>query len=61
MPGLPRDNTVSDIFKNLHHWIGKATIALILLHIGAALKHHLINKDNVLVQMLPLLRKASDN
>jgi cytochrome b561 len=57
MPGLPRDNTVSDIFKNLHHWIGKATIALILLHVGAALKHHFINNDTVLARMIPFLRE----
>jgi len=57
MPGLPRDRALSDIFKNLHHWIGKATIALILLHIGAALKHHFINKDNILGRMIPFLRR----
>ena len=57
MPGLPRDKTLSDVFKNLHHWVGRATIALILLHIGAALKHHFINKDNVLARMIPVLRK----
>jgi len=60
MPGLPRDKALSDIFKNLHHWIGKATIALIVLHVGAALKHHFINKDNVLARMIPLLRKSSE-
>lgn len=59
MPGLPRDNAVSDIFKNLHHWIGKATIVLIALHVGAALKHHFIKKDNVLARMIPFLRKSS--
>ena len=53
MPGLPRDKALSDIFKNLHYWIGRATIVLILLHIGAALKHHFVNKDNVLGRMLP--------
>ena len=57
IPGLPRDNNVSDIFKNLHHWIGKGAIALIALHIGAALKHHFVNKDNVLVRMLPFIRQ----
>jgi cytochrome b561 len=59
MPGLPRDKAVSDIFKNLHHWIGKATILLIALHIGAALKHHFILKDNVLARMIPLMRKTT--
>jgi len=57
IPGLPRDKAVESIFKNLHHWIGKATIALVLLHVGAALKHHFINKDNILARMLPLRTK----
>jgi len=57
IPGLPRDKAVETVFKNLHHWIGKATIVLILLHIGAALKHHFINKDNVLARMIPILRR----
>ena len=60
IPGLPRDNAVSDIFKNLHYWIGRATIILILLNVGAALKPHFINKDNVLGRILPLLRKSAD-
>lgn len=57
IPGLPRDKAVEGIFKNLHHWLGKATIGLILLHVGAALKHHFVNKDDVLTRMVPGLRK----
>jgi len=57
MPGLPRDKAVSDIFKNLHHWLGKGTILLIALHVGAALKHHFVNKDTVLARMIPMLRR----
>ena len=33
-------------------WIAYATIAL---HVAAALKHHLIDRDDVLTRMLPLL------
>jgi len=38
-----------------HHLGGKLMIGLIVLHIGAALKHHFVNKDNVLARMLPFL------
>lgn len=37
----------------IHQWIGYALILFICLHIAAALKHHFINKDNVLRRMLP--------
>lgn len=36
------------------HWgLAWSAIALVLLHIGAALKHHFILKDDVLARMLP--------
>jgi len=57
MPGIPRDKVLSDLFKMLHHNIGKFTIFLIALHVGAALKHHFVNKDGVLVRMLPFGHK----
>jgi cytochrome b561 len=40
-------------FTVIHEWLGYGLIATICLHIGAALKHHFINKDNVLTGMLP--------
>jgi len=51
MPGIPRSEAVEDIFKMLHLNIGKFTIALIALHIGAALKHQFVNKDGLLSRM----------
>ncbi len=57
MPGIPRGKELEDVLKFLHGNIGKATIGLIALHIGAALKHHLVNKDDVLTRMLPFVRK----
>lgn len=41
------------LFSELHEWLGYALIAVICLHTGAALKHHFIDKDNVLKGMLP--------
>ncbi len=57
MPGITRGKELEATLKFLHGNIGKATIALIALHIGAALKHHLVNKDDVLTRMLPARRK----
>ena len=51
MPGITRNEATAEFFKMLHHNIGKLTIALIVLHIGAALKHQFINKDGLLTRM----------
>lgn len=40
-------------FHDAHHFSTTAMIILLLLHVGAALKHHWINHDDVLVRMLP--------
>lgn len=57
MPLIPESKDLEDVFKMLHENIGKLTIALIVLHIGAALKHHFVNKDMVLARMLPWTKK----
>jgi len=39
--------------KFFHGAMAWAIIALVVLHVAAALKHHLVEKDNVLTRMLP--------
>lgn len=39
-------------FQSVHQWLGYGLIVLIILHISAALKHHFINKDDILRRML---------
>ena len=39
-------------FEFEHPWV-LLLIALLLVHIAAALKHHFIDKDDVLTRMLP--------
>jgi|GEM_PF-66438 len=50
---LPQSESMEHRFHTLHELGGNFLILLFLLHAGAALKHHLINKDHVLVRMLP--------
>lgn len=38
-------------FQSLHQWLGYGLIVLIILHASAALKHHFINKDDILRRM----------
>ncbi len=39
------------LFKKIHKWLGYGLIAAIVLHVGAALKHHFIDKDDILRRM----------
>lgn len=39
-------------FEAIHKWVGYGLIATIILHTFAALKHHFINKDDILRRML---------
>lgn len=41
------------LFEEIHKWLGYGLIAVIILHISAALKHHFINKDDILKRMMP--------
>ncbi|MFM9976653.1 MAG: cytochrome b [Sphingomonadaceae bacterium] len=59
VPWLPiaQDRAVAGTFNERHEVLGYVMIALIVLHIAGALKHHLIDRDNTLARILPLLRR----
>jgi cytochrome b561 len=46
------DADVESVLKEIHEALGNILALLLLLHVGAALKHHLIDKDTVLRRML---------
>ncbi len=48
---------VSESFAELHETLAWGMIFLLGAHVGAALKHHFINKDDVLSRMIPCLKK----
>lgn len=52
-PTLANREYLAELLHTLHELGGNILIVLLLLHMGAALKHHLINKDHVLRRMLP--------
>lgn len=41
------------LFKPVHYWLTMAMAAFVVAHVGAALKHHFIDRDGVLKRMLP--------
>ncbi|HAJ90810.1 MAG TPA: cytochrome B [Rhodospirillaceae bacterium] len=57
-PHLPftPDKDISHNFGEMHEVLAYLTIILLGMHIGAALKHHFVNKDTVLTRMLPFLK-----
>lgn len=50
LPGLDNEG-LRDIFKELHEFIGLVLIAVIVLHVVAAIKHKLIDKDGTMERM----------
>ena len=44
--------TISGFFYDVHVFVSYCLIALIVVHVGAALKHHFIERDNILKRML---------
>ena len=47
---------LEDSVGEVHEALAFITIALVILHVGAALKHQFWNKDGVLYRMAPFLR-----
>ncbi|MEL6433730.1 MAG: YceI family protein [Pseudomonadota bacterium] len=58
LPFVPKDEMVAEIFSTLHFLLSWLLIISLLLHIGGALKHHLIEKDATLQRMLPGITAA---
>lgn len=50
---IGQSETISYILKRLHHLLASVLAGLVILHVGAALRHHIQLKDNVLRNMLP--------
>lgn len=52
-PHLPLDNTLNHTLEEAHELLAFMGIALFLLHVAGALKHHFINRDRVMARMSP--------
>ena len=50
-PLIGKDRALSEQLFEIHHFMGNAIIALIVIHVGAALQHALIKKDGVFQRM----------
>ncbi len=52
-PGIEHNHALAHQLAELHGILAYALLALLVLHILAAFKHHFINKDNILTRMMP--------
>lgn len=50
---VPVSSTLAETIKPLHQWAAYALAGLIVLHVAAALKHQFIDRDGLLLRMLP--------
>lgn len=54
---IGKDKELGSLLKEVHESLNLVLIAVVLGHIAAALKHHLIDKDSTLSRMLPQFSK----
>lgn len=53
---MAKNEELAEIFVEWHEWFFWALIVLLLAHVGGALMHHFIERDNTLRRMLPFGR-----
>ncbi|KTD17150.1 cytochrome b [Legionella jordanis] len=52
LPGIPLSKPLAGFMAEVHETIAWILIGLVILHVAGALKHHFIDKDDVLRRML---------
>lgn len=55
---LGKNKELGDLLQQVHKLLNFSMAALVLAHLGAALKHHFVDRDDVLARMLPFLGKT---
>ncbi len=50
---VPVDKELARLIKPVHGWLAYTLLALIVLHVAAALKHQFIDRDGLLARMRP--------
>jgi len=56
---LAKDKVMADQLKDMHEALNWLMVVVVALHIAAALKHHIVDRDDVLWRMLPFLKQRS--
>lgn len=56
VPKLPVGKPLGGFAHEAHEVLAFTTVGLAVLHVAGALKHHFLDRDDVLARMLPLVR-----
>lgn len=56
---IARNRESAELFKAAHWYLNLGMLAVVVLHIGAALKHHYVDRNDVLARMLPIIRSRN--
>lgn len=54
---LAKNKELGEVLTGVHKWLNFTLAGLVVIHVGAALKHHFFDRDTVLARMLPFIRK----
>jgi cytochrome b561 len=57
---LSKNEALGETLAAVHAWLAYALIALLGVHVAAALKHHFIDRDDVLRRMLPWMGSGKE-
>lgn len=55
---LDKNKELGDLLQQVHKMLNFGMAALVIAHLGAALKHHFVDRDDVLTRMLPVRRNT---
>ncbi len=56
---LAHKKPVEAVLQTLHAWGAWIVIGIVAVHIAAALRHHFITRDAIMLRMLPRLRRTA--
>jgi cytochrome b561 len=56
---VARDRQLADLMKAMHWYLNLTMLALVVVHSLAALKHHFVDRDDVLSRMAPAFKPRS--
>lgn len=57
---LAKNKELGEQLEAVHEWLNYTMLALVAGHVAAAVKHHLIDHDDVLIRMAPWLRNKEE-
>jgi len=54
-----KDKELGKLLEEVHEMLNFVLLGLVIAHVAGALKHHFIERDDILARMLPFLRRKS--